>query len=47
LDPWGEANAVLNPQTVSLGVFDYKPFPLQGEVSLKIGWFVSFGGERD
>ena len=46
LDPWVGAHAVLNPQTVSLGVYDYKPFPLQGEVSVKIGWFVSLGGGK-
>jgi len=40
LDPWAGAHVVLNPQTVSLGAFDYKPFPLQAEVSMKIGWFV-------
>jgi hypothetical protein len=40
LDPWVGAHAVLNPQTISLGAFDYKPSPLQGEVSLKVGWFL-------
>lgn len=40
LDPWAGAHVVLNPQTVTLGAFDYKPFPLQAEVSLKIGGFV-------
>ena len=40
LDPWAGAHVVLNPQTVSVGSFDYKPFPLQGEVSLKVGWFL-------
>jgi hypothetical protein len=40
LDPWAGAHVVLNPQTVTLGAFDYKPFPLQGEASLKVGWFV-------
>ncbi len=39
LDPWVGAHAVLNPQTVPVGAFDYKAFPLQGELSLKIGWF--------
>ena len=39
LDPWAGAHVVLNPQTIQLGAFAYKPFPLQGEVSLKIGWF--------
>jgi hypothetical protein len=41
LDPWVGVHGVLNPRTVSLGGFDYKPFPLQGELSLKVGWFVS------
>ena len=40
LDPWAGVHAVLNPQTVSLGTYDYKPFPLQGEASLKVGWFL-------
>jgi hypothetical protein len=40
LDPWVGAHVVLNPRTVWVGPFDYKPFPLQGEVSLKVGWFV-------
>ncbi len=39
IDAWAGAHVVLNPQTVSLASFDYKPFPLQGEVSLKVGWF--------
>ena len=39
LDPWAGLHVVLNPQTVTIGSFDYKPFPLQGEVSLKLGWF--------
>lgn len=41
LDPWAAGHMVLDPQTVSLGPFSYKPFPLQGEVSVKIGWFLS------
>jgi len=41
LDPWAGAHAILNPQTVSLGAFDYNPFPIQGEISLKVGWFLS------
>jgi hypothetical protein len=40
LDPWVGAHVVLNPQTVSIGTSDYKPFPLQGELSLKLGWFL-------
>jgi hypothetical protein len=32
--------AVLNPQTISLGAFQYDPFPLQAEVSMKVGWFL-------
>jgi len=40
IDPWAGAHVVLNPQTVSVGPFDYHPFPLQGEVSLKVGWFL-------
>ena len=31
----------LDPQSISLGGFDYRPFPLQGEISLKVGWFLS------
>ncbi len=40
VDPWAAFHVVLNPQTVSLGGYDYKPFPLQGELSLKVGWFL-------
>ena len=40
LDLWAGSHAVLNPQTISLGGSDYRPFPLQGEVSLKVGWFL-------
>jgi hypothetical protein len=43
VDPWIGAHAVLNPEPVSLGAFTYKPFPFQGEVSLKIGWFLPVG----
>jgi len=39
VDPWAGAHVVLNRQTVTLGAFEYKPFPLQAEVSLKVGWF--------
>jgi hypothetical protein len=39
LDPWLAAHATLNPQTIALGTFEYKPFPLTAEASLKIGWF--------
>jgi hypothetical protein len=39
LDPWAAAHAVLDPQTVSVGEFDYDPTPIQAEVSLKVGWF--------
>jgi hypothetical protein len=39
LDPWAGAHVALNPQSVTIGSFDYTPFPLQGEVSLKVGWF--------
>jgi hypothetical protein len=39
LDPWAGVHGVLNPQTVSLGGYAYKPFPLQAEASLKVGWF--------
>jgi hypothetical protein len=44
LDPWVGAHVALNPQTVTLGGFEYTPFPLQGEVSLKVGWFTLIGG---
>jgi hypothetical protein len=40
LDPWVALHGVLNPQTVSLGGFDYKPPPVLGEASLKVGWFM-------
>ena len=36
----GGAHAVINTQTIPLGAFDYKPFPVQGELSLKVGWFL-------
>jgi len=38
-DPWVGGDVVLNPQTVSLDAFDHDPFPVQGEVSVKFGWF--------
>jgi hypothetical protein len=38
-DPWLGTHAILNPQTLSVGGSEYKPFPLQAEVSLKLGWF--------
>jgi hypothetical protein len=41
LDPWAGVHAVLNPQTVSLGAYHYKSFPIQAEASVKIGWFIS------
>ena len=44
LDPWVGAHVVLNPHAVQLGAFEYTPFPLQGEVSLKSG---AIPGERD
>lgn len=40
IDPWLGGHVVLNPETVSLGSFEYKPSVLQGEVSLKVGWFL-------
>jgi hypothetical protein len=40
LDAWAGAHVVLNPQTVSLGAFQYDPFPLQAEASVKFGWFL-------
>jgi hypothetical protein len=43
LDPWLGVHAVLNPTEVDLGSFSYTPFPLQGEVSLKVGWFFTMG----
>jgi hypothetical protein len=39
LDPWLAAHATLNPQTITLGTFDYKPPPVVADASLKIGWF--------
>ena len=39
LDPWVGGHMIFNPQTVSLGAYSYDPFPVQGEVSLKVGWF--------
>lgn len=41
LDAWAGGHLVLNPQPVFVGSFSYEPFPLQAEVSLKIGWFIS------
>lgn len=41
LDAWAGAHGVLDPRVVTLGQYDYEPFPLQAEVSLKIGWFLS------
>jgi len=40
IDPWIGLHAVLNPQTIALGGFDYEPFPLVADVSVKLGWFV-------
>jgi hypothetical protein len=40
LDAWAGAHAILNPQTVSLGDFQYDPFPLQAEASVKLGRFL-------
>ena len=40
IDPWLGGHVVLNPETISLGSFEYKPSVLQGEVSLKVGWFL-------
>jgi hypothetical protein len=40
LDAWAGAHAVQNPQTISLGPFQYDPFPLQAEASMKAGWFL-------
>ena len=28
-----------NPQTITLGSFAYKPFPIVADASLEIGWF--------
>lgn len=39
LDPWVGVHAVLNPKTITIGSFEHKPFPLQAEASLKIGYF--------
>ncbi len=41
VDPWVGGHVVLNPQTVSLGAFSFQPFPLVGEASVKVGWFVN------
>jgi hypothetical protein len=40
LDPWLAAHATLNPQTIALGPFEYEPFPLIADASIKVGWFV-------
>ncbi|MDB4990750.1 MAG: hypothetical protein JWN04_5928 [Myxococcaceae bacterium] len=40
VDPWAGVHATLNPQTVTLGAYHYKSFPLQAEASVKIGWFI-------
>jgi hypothetical protein len=40
LDPWLAAHATLNPETVALGTFSYKPFPLAVAGSVKIGYFI-------
>jgi hypothetical protein len=37
LDPSAGAYFVLNPQTVTIGPNQHNPFPVQGEISLKIG----------
>jgi hypothetical protein len=39
IDPWLALHAILNPQTVTLGQFEYKPFPILADASVKIGWF--------
>jgi hypothetical protein len=40
IDPWLGGHVVLNPETASLGRFEYKPSVIQGEVSLKVGWIL-------
>ncbi|HEX9298176.1 MAG TPA: hypothetical protein VF881_20190 [Polyangiaceae bacterium] len=39
LDPWLAVHATLNPQTVTLGTFEHRPFPIIADASLKVGWF--------
>lgn len=38
-DAWAGGHVVLDSKTVMLGAFAYDPSPLQGEVSVKVGWF--------
>jgi len=40
VDPWLAAHAVLDPEAVELGGFDYEPAPILAEASLKLGWFL-------
>jgi hypothetical protein len=39
LDPWLAVHATMNPQTIELGAFSYKPSPVLADASLKVGWF--------
>src|SRR4051812_20285796 len=39
LDPWLAAHATMNPVTVTLGSYAYKPPAVVADASLKIGWF--------
>lgn len=39
IEPWAAVHVVMNDPDVSLADKSYNPFPVMGEVSLKIGWF--------
>lgn len=40
IEPWGAAHVVLNDPPIGLNGKSYEPFPVMGEVSLKVGWFL-------
>lgn len=39
IDPWIGAHGILNPRSVSVDAYEFRPLPVQAEASLKIGWF--------
>ena len=41
IEPWAAVHVVMNDPDVRLAEKTYNPFPVMGEVSLKIGWFLN------
>jgi hypothetical protein len=40
VDPWAGLHWTLNPETVNVGRYDYEPFPLAANASVKVGVFM-------